>query len=113
MNYFLQENKNLLTYTLIILIIIPIFGIKILVSFLGNILLLLFLIPLLLLLLAFIGFNFYKTKINKCDNCGSLSLGLSETCTNCGADLGNTIKNNQLNKKPSESIIEVKAEEIK
>jgi len=32
---------------------------------------------------------------------------------NCGADLENISKNNQFNKKPSESTIEVKAEEIK
>ena len=32
---------------------------------------------------------------------------------NCGADLENTNKENKLDKKPSESTIEVKAEEIK
>ena len=106
-------NKNLLTYTLIILILIPIFGINFLVSFLGNIILLLFLIPILLLLLVFIGFNSFKSKINTCSNCGAISLGLNETCINCGADLKNTSKKNQLDRKPSESTIEVKAEEIK
>ena len=113
MNYFLKANKNLLTYSLIILIVIPIFGINFFISFLGNILLLLFLIPLLLLLLIFIGFNSYKSKINTCSNCGAISLDLSETCINCGANLKNTSKEDQLNKKPSERTIEVKAEEIK
>ena len=113
MNYFLKANKNLLTYTLIILIVIPIFGINFFISFLGNILLLLFLIPLLLIILVFVGFNSYKSKINTCSNCGAISLGLSETCMNCGADLENISKNNQLEKKPSESTIEVKAEEVK
>ena len=113
MNYFLKANKNLLTYSLIILLIIPIFGINFFISFLGNILLLLFLIPLLLLVLVFMGFNSYKSKINTCSNCGTISLGLSETCMNCGADLQNISKKNQLNKKPSESTIEVKAEEVK
>ena len=64
MNYFLKANKNLLTYSLIILIVIPIFGFNFFISFVGNILLLLFLIPLLLLALVFIGFNSYKSKIN-------------------------------------------------
>ena len=64
MNYFLRANKNLLTYSLIMLIIIPIFGIKFFISFVGNILILLFLIPVLLLILVFLGFNFYKSKIN-------------------------------------------------
>jgi hypothetical protein len=32
---------------------------------------------------------------------------------NCGADLENKSDKNQLNKKPSESTIEVEAEEIK
>ena len=113
MNYFLKANKNLLTYSLIILIVIPIFGFNFFISFVGNILLLLFLIPLLLLVLTFIGLNSFKSKINICSNCGAISLGLNETCMNCGADLENISKNNQLNKKPSESTIDVKAEEIK
>ena len=112
MNYFLKANKNLLTYSLIILIVIPIFGLNFFISFIGNILLLLLLIPLILLFLVFIGLNSYKSKINTCSNCGSISLGLSETCMNCGADLENIIKNNQFNKKPSESTIEVQAEEV-
>ena len=113
MNYFLKANKNLLTYSLIILIVIPIFGLNFFISFIGNILLLLFLIPLLLLVLVFMGFNSYKSKINRCSNCGAISLGLSETCMNCGTDLENITKNNQLDKKPSESTIEVEAEEVK
>ncbi len=111
MNYFLKANKNLLTYTLIILIVIPIFGVNFFISILGNILLLLFLIPFLLFLLLFIGFNSYKSKINTCSNCGTISLGLNETCMNCGTKLEN-IKVNQTEQKPSESTIEVKAEEI-
>ena len=113
MNYFLKANKNLLTYSLILLIVIPFFGINFFIGFLGNILLLLFLIPLLLLILVFIGFNSYKSKINKCNSCGAISLGLSETCMNCGASLGNITNNSQFDKKPSESTIEVKAEEVK
>ena len=113
MNHFLKVNKTLLTYSLITLIVIPIFGINFLISFLGNVLLLLILIPVLLLLLVFIGFNSYKSNINKCGNCGAISLGFTETCMNCGADLEFISKKNQLNKKPSESTIEVKAEEIR
>ena len=113
MNYFLKANKNLLTYSLIILIIVPIFGINFIISFLGNILLLLFLIPLLLVILVFIGFNSYKSKITTCNNCGAISLGLNETCMNCGVNLENIINNNQFDKNPSESTIEVKAEEVK
>ena len=113
MNYFLKANKNILTYSLIILIIIPIFGLNFFISFVGNILLLLFLIPLLLLVLVFIGFNSYKSKINTCSSCGAISLSLSKTCMNCGADLDNISKDNQLYKKPSESTIEVIAEEVK
>ena len=112
MNYFLKANKNFFIYTLIILIIIPFFGINFFISLLGNIILLLVLIPLLLLVLAFIGFNSFKSKINICSSCGSISLGLNETCMNCGANLDNISKKNQLNKKPSESTIEVKAEEV-
>ena len=113
MNYFLKANKNLLTYSLIILVVIPIFGINFFISFLGNILLLLFLIPLLLAILVFMGFNYYKSKINTCNNCGAISLGLSENCMNCGAYLENISNNDQFDKKPSESTIEVNAEEVK
>ena len=113
MNYFLKANKNLITYSIILLLLITCFGINFVVSFLGNILILLLLIPLLLLLLLFIGFNNYKSKINTCKNCGAISLGLSEFCMNCGAEIEEISKINQLNKKPSESTIEVKAEEIK
>ena len=113
MNSFLKANKNLLTFSLITLIVVPIFGINFFISFLGNILLLLFLIPLLLLILIFIGFNSYKSKINMCSNCGAISFGLSNTCMNCGTDLDNISNKNQIDQKPSESTIEVKAEEIK
>ena len=113
MNFFLKANKNLLIYSIILLIVIPVFGINFFISFLGNILLLFFLIPFLLLLLVFIGFNTYKSKINTCNNCGTISFGITDTCINCGADLEDIIKQNQLNKNPSESTIEVKAEEIK
>ena len=113
MNYFLKANKNLLTYIFIILIIIPIFGIKFFISFLGNIILLLLLIPLLLLLLVLIDINSYKSKINTCNNCGTISLGNNNICINCGAILENVIKDNQVDKKPSESTIEIKAEEIR
>ena len=113
MYYFLKANKNFLTYFLIIVMFISIFGINFFMSFLGNILLLLFLIPLLLLVLLLIGFNSYKPKINTCSSCGSISLGLSEICMNCGAELENISNTNQLDKMPSETTIEVKAEEIK
>ena len=113
MNYFLKINKTLLTYGLAILILISIFGVNFLISFFGNILLLLFLIPILLLILAFVGFNSLNSKINSCSNCGAISFGLNESCMSCGADLNNINKKNKLDNKPSESIIEVKAEEIK
>ena len=113
MNYFLRANKNLLTSLLIMLIIIPIFGVNFLISLFGNILLLLFLIPLLLVILVYLGFNSYKSKINTCNKCGAISFGLSETCMDCGANLENISNCNQFDKKPSESTIEVKAEEVK
>ena len=113
MNSFLKVNKNFLTYCLVILLLVPIVGINFFLSFISNLLLLLFLIPLFLILLVFLGFNFYKSKINTCSKCGAVSLGLSETCLKCGADLENIGKNIQLDNKPSESTIDIMAEEIK
>ena len=66
-----------------------------------------------MLLILVIGFNSYKSKINRCDKCGAISLGLSDTCMNCGADLENINQKNKLDKKASERTIEVDAEEIK
>ena len=113
MNYFLNIDKNIIIYFLIILLVIPIFGINFFFSFLGNILILLCLIPLFLLLILFIGFNYYKSKINTCNNCGAISLGLSDTCMNCGEELKDTYKENKFDKNPSERTIEIKAEEVK
>ena len=113
MNYFLKVNNKLLNYSLIFLIVISILGLKFFISFIGNLLILLILIPLLLLLLVFVGFNSYKSKINTCNNCGTISLGLTDKCINCGVDLKKISKENQMDEKPSESTIEVKAEEIK
>ena len=113
MSYFLKANKSFFTYSLIILLLIPIFGIKLIFSFFGHVLLILFLIPILLLLLLLLGFNSYRSKINICSNCGAMSFGINETCINCGENLEEISNKNQLEKKPSESTIEVKAEEIK
>ena len=113
MDYFLKGNKTLLTYTLITIFIISVFGINFFISFLGNVLLLLFLIPLFLVLILFIGFNSYKSKINTCDNCGAISLGLSDTCMNCGVGLKDTNKESKFDKNPSDRTIEVNAEEVK
>ena len=113
MNPFLKVNKTLITYSLILMIVVPIFGINFLISFLGNVLIILILIPILLLLLVLIGFNSYRSKIITCSNCGVVSLGSSEKCMNCGADLDDTSQRSQSNKKPSESTIEIEAEEIK
>ena len=113
MDYFLKFNKNILIYSLIILIVIPIFGINFLIGLLSNILILLFLIPLLIIVVVFLGFSYYKSKINTCSDCGAISLGLSENCMNCGANLNDVNTGNQLDKKASERTIEVQAEEIK
>ena len=110
MNHLLKANKKLLTYSLILLVLVPLFGINFFISFLGNILILLFLIPLFLLIIGVLFFNSFKSKINTCSNCGTISFSSNGTCINCGEDLENVIKKNQ---KASESTIEIKAEEIK
>ena len=113
MNSFLKDNKSLLSYSLILLTLVPIFGINFFISVLGNILILLFLIPLFILILVIIVFNSFKSKVNACRKCGSITLGLSGTCKNCGLDIENFSKMNQTGQTPSESIVEIKAEEIK
>ena len=112
MDNFLKVNKNLITYFFIVSLIIIIFGFNFVLSFLGNLLLLSLLIPILLLLIVLISFNSYKSKINICGNCGSISLGVSNICMNCGADITNKKNTDQLNVKASEKTIEIKAEEV-
>ena len=113
MNIFLKMNKNLVIYFLILLLALPIFGFNFLINILGNILLLVILIPILLLLIALISLNFLKSKLKTCNNCGTISLGINQTCINCGSDLDEeNIKNFEELKRPSETTIEVKAEEI-
>ena len=107
-------NKSLVTYSLIFLILISLFGFNFFLSLIGNLLLLVFLIPLLIFLILLISFNSLKSKVNTCNQCGTISLGINNTCMNCGADLDdiNTKRSENL-KQPSETTIEVKAEEIK
>ena len=105
--------KNSIIYSLIFLLVVPIFGFHFILNFLGNILLLIILVPFLIFLITLISFNSLKSKVNICDECGNISLGINNTCTNCGADLGDIKSKNIENfTKPGEATIEVKAEEI-
>ena len=107
-------NKNLITYSIIFFILISLFGFNFFLSIIGNLLLLIFLVPLLIFLILLISFNSLKSKVITCNQCGTVSLGINNTCMNCGADLNNIDPKNSENfKKPSETTIEVKAEEIK
>ena len=107
-------NKSLVIYFSILLIVIPTFGFNFLINFLGNILLLIFLVPLLLFLISFLSVNSLKSKINVCEECGNISFGLNSTCVKCGSKLGDFSSRNFENlNEPSETTIEVQAEEIK
>ncbi len=107
-------NKSLVTYSLIFIIVISLFGFNFFLSLIGNLLLLVFLIPLLIFLILLISLNSLKSKVNTCNQCGTISLGINNTCMNCGADLGDiNSKSSESLEKPSETTIEVKAEEIK
>ena len=107
-------NKNFVYYTLIFLVVFSLFGFNFFLSLIGNLLLLTFLIPLLIFLILLISFNSLKSKVNTCNQCGTISLGFNKTCMNCGEDLVNINPINSENAgKPSETTIEIKAEEIK
>ena len=106
--------KSLTRYLLIFLLIVPFFGFNFVISIIGNILLLVFLIPLLVFIIILISFNSLKSKVNTCNQCGAVSLGINNTCMNCGSNLDDTNSiNSEAFNKPSETTIEVKAEEIK
>ena len=106
-------NKSFITYSAIFLMLVPIFGLNFLISFVGNILLLVLLIPLLIFLIIFLNINSLKSRVKTCKQCGTISIGINNNCMNCGADLSDLNSKNFENfKKPSETTIEVKAEEI-
>ena len=103
-----MQNK-LITYSLIFILIIPLFGLNFLIGLLGNILLLFILVPLLILIVGFLGLNSFKSSINFCESCGSTIIGNNGNCPYCN---DKTIKNDDLSSDASNKIIEVKAEEI-
>ena len=108
-----MQNK-LITYSLIFILIIPLFGLNFLIGLLGNILLLIVLVPLLILIIGFLGLNSLKSTINLCESCGSTIIGNKVNCPYCDYQ---SIKNIQkddddLSSDASNKIIEVKAEEI-
>ena len=113
MNTFIKTNQTLITWFLILILFIPIFGINFLISFIGNIMLLLVLIPLFVFLIILLKYNSLKSTVNTCAQCGAISLGFNNQCMNCGANLKETnINENNSNIDPRESTIEIKAEEI-
>ena len=107
-----MQNK-LIPYSLIFILIIPLFGINFLIGLLGNILLLIILVPLLILILGILGLNFFKSSIKSCENCGSTILGDNVNCPYCDyKSINNFQKDDDLSSDASNKIIEVKAEEI-
>ena len=107
-----MQNK-LITYSLIFILIIPLFGLNFLIGLLGNILLLIVLVPLLILILGFLGLNSLKSTINLCENCGSTIIGNNGDCPYCdNKSIKNIQRDDDLSSDASNKIIEVKAEEI-
>ena len=107
-----MQNK-LVTYSLIFILIIPLFGLNFFIGLLGNILLLIVLIPLLILTLGFLGLNSLKSTINLCESCGATIIGNNGNCPYCDYQpIKNTQIDDDLSSDASSKIIEVKAEEI-
>ena len=104
-------NKSLVTYSIISFLIIFFFGFNFLFSLLGNILILLFLTPILLFILAFLGINFFKSRLNICENCGAF-INDDDSCLYCGSNSTKNEKNISYSDDASKETIEVEAEEI-
>ncbi len=105
-------NKSLLTYSIVTFLIISFFGINFFFSLLGNILILLFLTPILLIGIAFLGINYFNSKLKICTNCGSKVISNSEICLYCGSNLNDGVKNKNVSDNASNETIEIEAEEI-
>ena len=107
-----MQNK-LITYSLILILIIPLFGLNFLIGLLGNILLLIVLIPILILVIGFLGLNSLKSTINLCETCGSTIIGNNGDCPYCDyKSIKNIQRDDELSSDARNKIIEVKAEEI-
>ena len=107
-----MQNK-LVTYSLIFILIIPLFGLNFFIGLIGNILLLIVLVPLLILTIGFLGLNSLKSTINLCESCGSTIIGNNGNCPYCDYKPSKNIqKDDDLSSDASNKIIEVKAEEI-
>ena len=104
-------NKNIIPYSIILLLIIPLFGINGVMSLLGNLLILAFVLPIFIVLIGFIGINSFSSKLKKCDKCGTSIIGNQEECLFCGANLNED--QNQFINEASKTTIEIDAEEIK
>ena len=106
-------SKNFLTYSIIILLIIPIFGMNFIINFIGNIFLLIILVPLFLFIIAILVLSTLKKNSQVCANCGLTSIGNNENCIYCGGPLSNDEIKNDTNNTTTDTIIEIEAEEIK
>ena len=107
-----MQNK-LIPYSLIFILMIPLFGFNFLIGFLGNILLLIILIPLLLLGIGFLSINKFKSNINLCESCGTAVIGDNVNCPFCGYKMIKEIeKESNFSSDASKKTIEIKAEEI-
>ena len=105
-------NKSLFTYSIISFLIISFFGFNFLLSFLGNILILLFLTPILLIILAFLGINSFKSKFKVCTNCGTTMINQGGNCLYCGSSFSEIENNKNYSEDPGSETIEIEAEEI-
>ena len=107
-----MQNK-LIPYSLIFILIIPLFGLNFLIGLLGNILLLIVLVPLFILILGFLILNSFKSNINLCENCGSTFIGNNGNCPYCDfKSIKNIQKDDDLSSEASNKTIEIIAEEI-
>ncbi len=105
-------NKTFITSSLIMFLIIPIFGINFLFSFIGNLLLIIILVPILFLIIALLSLNSFKTQTEICTNCGSAIISGQDICINCGKTF-NKRQNSNVNNDASKTVIEIEAEEVK
>ena len=106
-------NKFINTTSIILLVIVPLFGFNFLVNVIGNILLIIVLLPLFVLAISFVAINNFKTKLKQCENCGSIVVGNPTQCINCGyifSETDNIEKN--MTTDASQKTIEVEAEEV-
>ena len=80
-------------FVLLLLILFPTVGGKILFNIAGSFILVIVTIPILLSGIGWITWRLLRNKIYNCTNCGAINFGNGQSCSVCGSSIGDQNRN--------------------